>query len=210
MYNNSGFFQINKDNMAKSRNVYINELNGDIRFKSSKTYNALYFKGVSYADAIDSINVNGNDIEIITKNNGYKVILTDYFKQNGSNYFKYIKTDEADKTGFLTHIINNSLVYNPNEISTYNKKKTATGTVFNDVINLKNYEVPLNGKGLTINSKSGNDTIYSSFGADTITGGNGYNKLIYNSADEANGDKIYLSKNENLEIDLSNVNSEDV
>ncbi len=113
-------------------------------------------------------------------------------------------------------------------IDTYKNGKV-TGTIYDDEINVGGYVITdKNGKeiedknkkfkGLTINAKDGDDfitptkykdkingngggdTIYSSLGNDTITGGTGENKIIYSG--NFDNDTIILTKNEKLTIDL--------
>lgn len=112
--------------------------------------------------------------------------------------------------------------------------KNFTGTWMNDVIDASNYvlyadkkktviQTDLNKKGLTLNGGAGDDVIvgskysdvikggngndfmYGSTGNDTITGGNGENTIKYTSLDEINGDKINLTKGENFNLDITEI-----
>lgn len=58
---------------------------------------------------------------------------------------------------------------------------------------------------MVLNGGAGNDLIESSMFADKITGGTGANVIKYTSLTQLDGDKIYLTKGEQLNIDISNI-----
>ena len=87
------------------------------------------------------------------------------------------------------------------------KKNTITGSKYNDSIVSYNYND-------VIKAGTGDDIINAGKGNDTITGGassvDGHNTIVYNKYVDADGnvtndghDTIYLTKNENLVIDLN-------
>ena len=55
---------------------------------------------------------------------------------------------------------------------------------------------------------SGDDTIMGINGSDVITGGLGHNTIKYNNVNELDGDKINLTKGENLDIDVTDIEIE--
>lgn len=83
-----------------------------------------------------------------------------------------------------------------------------TGTRLNDYINAK-YAQHKTKKGkhvdLVFKGGAGNDIFESSDFSDKITGGTGENQIKYTSLYQLSGDKIYLTKGENLTIDLSGI-----
>ncbi|MBQ6516950.1 hypothetical protein IJI31_07210, partial [bacterium] len=64
--------------------IDINELTEDKPIEKPKE-SAIYFKGKTYAEAVTGVAVNGDNLEITTTNSGHKIILKDYYKQNGKN-----------------------------------------------------------------------------------------------------------------------------
>ncbi len=115
------------------------------------------------------------------------------------------------------------------EVKYNEKKRTLKGTGADDVINAPDYGyvAPTEGKnkdkGLTITGGKGNDsivgtiyndvikggdgndTITGTLGLDKITGGKGSNLIEYTSVDQLDGDIIYLTKGENLTIDVKGI-----
>lgn len=87
------------------------------------------------------------------------------------------------------------------QYKTVKKKKVATDLVING--NKGNDTITGSAYNDTINGGAGNDTIIGSDGADKLTGGKGNNRIVYPSMAQVDGDKIYLTKGENLTIDCS-------
>ena len=200
----------------------LDTLDHDLVYPSSYQ-NAIYFKGKTYEDAIASVEIVDNDMVITTNSaENRRIIFKDYYKQNGTNSFKYIKTDEFEEEGHLTDIINSGLLVNPEPIYAPQKGTTVTGTVFSDTIDVSVLYYQPTAKALTINANQGNDTItgtggidtinagngddliFVTTGSDVITGGTGYNTVVYSGAlDNFGTSLIKLTNTENLLIDLS-------
>ena len=200
----------------------LDTLNHEVTYTSC-SQNAIYFKGRSYEEAIASAEFEGNDLVITTNDpDGHRFIFKNYYTQNGTNSYKYIKTDEPDEVGHLTDIINSGILFNPNEILAPQNGTTVTGTVFSDVIDVSGVYYAPTAKALTINGNQGNDTITGTGGIDTINGGNGddfifattgsdvitggigSNTIIYSAGlDNFGTDLIKLTNTENLLIDIS-------
>ncbi len=81
------------------------------------------------------------------------------------------------------------------------KKNSITGSKYNDSIVGYDFDDVLKGG-------AGNDIIEAGKGNDKITGGTGNNVITYNKGD--GNDTIYLTKNENLTIDLNGFNMKDL
>lgn len=98
------------------------------------------------------------------------------------------------------------------------KKRTITGSIYDDEIHAQDYFTQLTGKkfakGLVIKGGKGNDKIWDTQGYDTITGGSGANEIYFNknSAASSSGyygfDTINLSKNEELTIQYDKSSSD--
>ena len=148
--------------------------------------------------------ISGNNLVVTHKDNSKGLTISDYSKLT-SIKFDFQTDGRTTSYSSFDFIKNNRVDNTETPIITY-KKTTMTGmTDYNDYIDASDSGYTPTGKnikknlGLTINGKKGSDTIIGTRFNDTITGGAGSNKLIYNS--ETFGvDTVKLTKGENLEI----------
>ena len=189
---------------------------------------------------IDGLTLDGAKALTYSINEGKLVISNGVNSLKVSNYtgIKYIKTDYAKagkRTTFnLYDIISENVVDNTtNSITAYNLKKlTATGTNYNDTIDMSTSGyVPIGkniakNKGLTVNAGNGNDTVIGTIyndtikggdGKDTITGGKGNDTItggkgrtnVYHYAGDGD-DIVNLTKGEKLYIYMRNSEDETI
>ena len=102
--------------------VDVDNFNENVKYKTGQG-TAIYFIGKSQADLIAAINNGSFDLltdgkSLFININGSELILENYIKQNGSNSFKYIKTDEGNGKTLLLDIIGESLINLPDGYGT--------------------------------------------------------------------------------------------
>lgn len=115
----------------------------------------------------------GNDLRIYDTNRGkdndsYVTVKNYVGKDTGAKLkINGVDIDKINNPNYA-HISNQSL-YDINHltVTNVNRKGVLTGTAWDDNINVSNYE-SANGRGVTINSLGGNDTIVGSNWGDTI------------------------------------------
>ena len=179
----------------KSKQVLTIDLSKEnIEYSASKK-TALNLAGVE--------NLDGIDVTTDGKNLYFKKGETVIAKISNFTGLKYSKL--GSETNYTTDLISGGVGYT----GTYSvKKKTVTGSNYNDTLNYIDYplstEDKLANKGLTINGGKGNDTITGTPYRDTITGGAGTNTInISVKSDKKFGnDTVVLTKGENLRLML--------
>ena len=149
--------------------------------------------------------IKGNDA-ILYLDNGKTITIKNYFKNNGKSSFANIMfTDSEGFVNASTNILSEGLLTNKNLYNEYNlannhsengtiTKTTIQGTVFNDIVDLSEFDadqlVDAKGKALkslTIKTDKGNDNITGSILNDNITGGEGENTLSYDAYKPVSG-----------------------
>ena len=179
------------------------DLNGETKEFDAKVLKKTALSLSNYAG--NSFTTDGTDLIISTATSPIKI-------KNFTKLKSYRTSSTADWQDIITSgLITYTGQYTP-------KKGKVTGTNYNDIMNFsaeagklainsgKGNDIIYGGDGVnTINSGDGNDIIYGSKGADTITGGKGKNVIKYTSLDQINGDKIKLTKGENIVIDISDL-----
>ena len=171
--------------MAKAKTLNITEVLNDTK-RSAKGYSALNLpEGSTY-----SYSINKEGLVIKDSVTNKTLTLTNWTG---------IKTIQGNNVSSLSAIND-----------TFNSgKRTYSGSNFGDIINAQTVPVKTDKKGkptvtgVTIKTGNGNDEITGSKFNDTITGGAGNNTINYNAGQ--GNDKIYLSKNENLTLNIKDV-----
>ena len=173
---------------------------------SAKGKTAILMDNITESDISDlKFKISGGNLIITNKDGKKGLTISDYSKLT-SIKFDFQSDGRTSSYSSFDFIKNNRVDNTETPIITY-KKTTMTGmTDYNDYIDASVSNYTPTGKsnikknlGLTINGKKGSDTIIGTRFNDTITGGAGRNKLIYNS--ETFGvDTVKLTKGENLEI----------
>ncbi|MCQ2739976.1 MAG: calcium-binding protein [bacterium] len=130
----------------------------------------------------------GKDV-ILYNDRGASLTLKN-FRDNAIDATVFINGRELDTLGMDALNVNN--------------KGVLTGTHADDYINVTGY-TNLKGKGVTINSKDGNDTIVGSAYGDKINAGTGYNTIM-----EMLGNNKITTGNDGSEIMLSGASSNTV
>ena len=152
---------------------------------------------------------NNNDLEIYydnTYDEDNRIVVKDYFKKQPEQRINTL----LDKNGELVTLANIDYVLTgTGKINGTDGADVIYGSKSNDNIQGgKGNDLIYGRAGAdTISAGDGNDTIYGGRGADSITGGMGENVIMYNSGDELDGDRIVLTKGENLTIDVSSFSS---
>lgn len=124
------------------------------------------------------------------------ITLKDFAKKDLANEVKFISPDKVEN-------LKDAHWY-------YAPTGDFNGTYLNEHIDAKgiiNPKTDKKGKTVAYSFKTGkgNDIIESTNFADKITAGIGENEIRYTSLDQLDGDMIYLTKNENLTIDLTGI-----
>lgn len=131
--------------MVLAENIYLKQsdlinMTGDMTFVNVKS---IYYEGSFYKD-VKELYIEGNNLIVITNNNNYKIIITDYVK----NPFRIIRTEEED----LIDLIETGLIKNSENLTVPLQGNTVKGTIFSDTIILTEYEPPINVKKLNVKS----------------------------------------------------------
>lgn len=219
---------------VKTKDVIVNiddfVTDGEYKEFDAKGKNAIRIDGISAENAKNlDFSVTGDSLVI---SDGYSKIIIKNYKN-----IKYLKTEyekiAKKETYDLYDLITNNEIDNDVDITQYNAKKlTVTGTIYNDLIDMRSSGyVPVGtknikaNKGLTIDGGNGNDSIagteYNDVikggngddailgdkGNDTITGGSGVNIVGYKKGD--GNDVINLTKGEDFTLYLLDVASKD-
>lgn len=172
---------------------------------SAKGKTAILMDNVTKEDiATFKFSIVGNNLVITNADKTKGLTISDYTKLTS---IKYGYQQDGNKVIYHSvDFIKNNLVDNTaNYIKTYKKTSMTGMTDYNDYIDASASGYTPTGKnikkntGLTINGKKGSDTIIGTQYNDTISGGDGENKLIYNS-ETFGTDTIKLTKGEKLDI----------
>lgn len=155
------------------------------------------------------------DLKISYNNNEGSITLKNFASKNVTNNAN-AKKNLADSSSVELIIDNITYDLRSNQKDGeywYEIKPTGnfTGGWLNDHINAKNADEIKNRKNnhvdLVLKGGAGDDLIESSMTADKITGGAGHNIIKYTSLEQLKGDKVYLTKGEKLDIDISEMAS---
>ena len=146
-----------------------------------------------------------------TKETGATVIINGTVDLSKNANFSFYETNLDKKGAITTSALADNITINlTNPIkSTYNKK-TGITTQYGATINSGAGDDVITGSNYidTIKSGNGNDKINGSLGADNITGGAGENTINYTNINQLDGDKITLTKNETLNIDVKGITTD--
>ncbi len=151
------------------------------------------------------------DLKISYNNNEGSITLKNFASKNVTNNAN-AKKNLADSSSVELIIDNITYDLRSNQKDGeywYEIKPTGnfTGGWLNDHINAKNTDEIKDRKNnhvdLVLKGGAGDDLIESSMTADKITGGAGHNIIKYTSLEQLKGDKVYLTKGEKLDIDIS-------
>ena len=151
-----------------------------------------------------------NEESITLKNFGKKDVTNNKTKKVSDSSSVFLVTkDYSEGIDLRNAIVNGNYLY-----ETTVNKQNFTGTWLNDYINASTSEELLSKKGkhidMALKGGAGDDRISSSDFADAITGGVGHNTVVYDTLQQLAGDKITLTKNETLDIDLRQVDADKI
>ena len=150
-----------------------------------------------------SYEINGEKGSITLKNFASKDVINNSNIKKGITDESYVEIKIGDEIYDLrSNQKNNEYWYK------IEPKGNFTGGWLNDHINAQNApEIIKKGKHVDITLKGGNgdDLIESSMYADKIYGNSGLNTIKYSNLEQLSGDKIYLTKGEQLNIDVSKI-----
>jgi len=178
--------QLNGASLSDSKPYSVGKNKNDLLVTA--TEGTLTLKNYYTKDTGAVVNINGHDLS-------KEALLGEI---NSSNYFEIEgKKINAKYTGTaLADEINASGL--TKATGKNNKGVTINSSYGKDIITGSNFSD-------TINTGAGDDTINGSTGADSITGGVGHNILKYTNVAQIEGDKVTLTKNETLDIDISSI-----
>lgn len=189
--NNQYWFRSNTGN--NTINLTKNE-NFDIKFDNTNAKPAAYnFNKFGY-----SIDDSGNAIISYDKTNPESAGVT----------IKGFANKDITKTATLTLNDNEPLDLKTDVLWDKKITKSYKGIYLSENIDASNAEQQYKGNKeteLVIDGGAGNDTITSSAHKDIITGGTGENRIVFSSLEHLDGDKITLTKGENLTIDVTGI-----
>ncbi len=203
------------------------DVDATIVHSSGKNY--IHFTDNSFDEM--TFSKEGTDL-VIDSQEGTRVVLDDYFKYGAKSSVKgLLDTDsgisvdyEDEYADVITEKVANAstsvheILANQSQIenNTAPVRNKAVGTVYNDKMDFSEHEVGLTidgGQGDdeldgtvfkdTIIGGLGDDEITTGEGADNVTGDIGENTIEYNELSHIRGDRITLTKGENLTLDFS-------
>ena len=183
-YNRTDF---GNDTIVLTKNEHLN-----IEFDNKKVWGNFSYTPVN----------NYKDLEITSENFiNSKIVIKDYISKDIGAAVSINGLNIAEKPS-LGHVTASNWF----EQADKKPNDKYTGTAVADYVDAS--AVSYNAKKpLTIKTGTGNDTIIASSRIDNISGGSGYNTIIYNNKISLNGDKISLTKGESLDINVSNITS---
>ena len=128
---------------------------------------------VGYEEGELSLSRDGVDLIISAKKknttNVNSVTLTDYFAQEEKDRVDavIVLNDNVEEEISLSDLVDSQIYDNKQTSEDVSEKNTITGSTGNDHVNISDFVSP-NGKGVNIDTKSGNDTVAGSNYNDTI------------------------------------------